>query len=84
MNLWLVTYEGDLTQFLIEGTDRKTIISEAIASNLTYGRIDDDIRADIENPDNYTLEEVDYNLLDGLFKRNDYCGIYENAMVFND
>ena len=21
MNLWLVTYEGDLTQFLIEGTD---------------------------------------------------------------
>lgn len=84
MNLWLVTYEGDLTQFLIEGTEKDRVIFQAITSNLSYGNIDDEIREDIMNPDNYTIEEVDYWLLDGLFKRNDYCGIYKNAMVFND
>lgn len=84
MKLWLVTYEGDLTQFLIEETSKDKVISQAIASNLAYGNIDDEIKEDIKNPDNYTIEEVDYWLLDGLFKRNDYCGIYENAMVFND
>jgi len=84
MNLWLVTYEGDLTQFLIEETEKDKVVSQAITSNLAYGNIDDELREDIKNPDNYTIEEVDYWLLDGLFKRNDYCGIYENAIVFND
>lgn len=84
MKLWLVTYEGDFTQFLIEETEKDEVISQAIASNLAFGNIDDEIKEDIKNPDNYTIEEVDYWLLDYLFKRNDYCGIYENAMVFND
>lgn len=84
MVLWLVTYEGDLTQFLIEETEKDKVVSQAIISNLAYGNIEDEIRDDIKDPDNYTIEAVDYYLLDGLFKRNDYCGIYESAMVFND
>ena len=84
MNLKLVTWEGDLTQFLVEADTNLKAIRKAVEANLQIGDCDEEIEEDIHDLTTYTVEEVDFNLLSEIFGRTDYIGVYEEAVVFNN
>lgn len=86
MNLKLVTFECDLTQFLVEANLWDDAIDIAIEANLDLGGFSGDgLTIDgARDKANYTVEDVDFNLLHELFLRTDNCGRYRNAIVFRD
>lgn len=83
MNLILVTFETDLTQFLIDTELRDKAIDIAIESNKLLGDWDE-IHNEIEDRSLYTVENVDFALLNGLLIRNDCIGMFGNAIVFTN
>lgn len=84
MKLKLVTWEGDLTQFLVEANTNLEAIRKAIKANLQIGDCDEEIEKDIHDLTAYTVEDVDFSLLSEIFRRTDYIGTYGEAVVFND
>lgn len=84
MNLKLVTWDGDLTQFLVDANTNLEAIKKAVEANLKLGDCDDEIEADIHDLTTYEVEDVDFNLLGEIFRRTDWIGNYENAIIFND
>ncbi len=83
MNLKLVTWDGDLTQFLVEAETNLEAIKKAIEANLQLGDCEGS-EASIHDLTTYTVEDVDFSLLSEIFKRTDYIGTYGEAVVFND
>ncbi len=83
-NLKLVTWEGDLTQFLVDAETNMEAIQKAIEANLQIGDCDEEIEADLHDLTAYTVEDVDFSLLSEIFRRTDYIGTYGEAVVFND
>ena len=83
-NIKLVTWEGDLTQFLVEADTNLKAIRKAVEANLRLGDCDEEIEEDIHDLTTYTVEDVDFDLLNELFQRTDYIGKYGDAIVFND
>ena len=83
MNLILVTFETDLTQFLVDAELRDEAIDIAIESNKLVGDCSE-IHNEIEDRSLYTVENVDFALLNGLLIRNDCLGMFSNAIVFTD
>ena len=82
-NLFLVTFEIDLTQFLCNAKDEKEAVEMAHEVNMVVGEIDEyDFKK--LNADDYSVERVDFNLLAEMFKRDDYWGHVGNVVVFND
>ena len=84
MKLKLVTWEGDLTQFLVYAETDEEAIKLAIESNkeidVHYGY---DEQNDENNPDFYSVEDVeDISFLWAIMERNDCSGIYGNAIVY--
>ena len=84
MNLKMVTWEGDLTQFLVEADTNLEAIRKAVEANLQIGDCDEEIKEDVHDLTAYTVEDVDFGLLSEIFKRTDYIGTYGEAVVFND
>ena len=91
LNLKLVTWEGDLTQFLVDvptcllaDDAKKRAIEKAIGANLQLGDCGEEIVEDIYDFTTYTVEDVDFTLLAEIFERNDIIGLYNEAIVFND
>lgn len=84
MNVKIVTWDGDLTQFLVEADTNVEAIRKAKEANFLIGNVDDEIIDDMKDPTTYTVEDVDFSLLCQIFGRNDYMGIYGEAVVFND
>lgn len=84
MKLKLVTWDGDLTQFLVEADTNLEAIHKAIGANLQLGDCDEEIEEDVHDLTTYTVEDVDFGLLSEIFKRTDYIGTYGEAVVFND
>ncbi len=84
MNLKLVTWDGDLTQFLVEAETNLEAIRKAVEANLHIGDCDEEIEEDIHDLTTYTVEDVDFSLLGEIFQRTDYIGTYGEAVVFND
>lgn len=82
MNLKLVTWECDLTQFLVDAGDNASAIKKAIAANKEIDVTFHD--KDMDEHSTYTVEDVDFNLLNEIICRNDYNGIYGEAIVYND
>ena len=83
MNLKMVTWEGDLTQFLVEANTNLEAIRKAVEANLQIGDCEE-IEEDPHDLTTYTVEDVDFGLLSEIFRRTDYIGTYGEAVVFND
>ena len=82
INLKMVTWDGDLTQFLVEADNNLGAIKKAVEANLKLGDCEGD--TDIHDLSTYKVEDVDFNLLKELFRRTDCLGIYGDAIVFDD
>lgn len=94
MNLKMVTWEGDLTQFLVDAETDEDAIQQAIRANQEiddcYTWQPDTDENDREHIDNvadvawYVVDDVDFCMLKAIFGREDCRRIYGNAIVFND
>ena len=86
MNLMLVTYEGDNSQFLVNTMNKKEAVLKAIDANLSpvFGPYDKEYEADIKEPDFYSVEEVkDMDFLGEIIKRDDCIATYNGVVCFN-
>ena len=88
MNLKLVTFEIDYTQFLVDEIDNDKAIEAAIEVNKSYffgeWDLEEITETEMFDSGNYTIEEVnDMNMLAEIVRRNDYCGIINGVIVLN-
>lgn len=82
MNLWLITFNIDNTQFLVNADNMEDAISIAHKHNQMIVEIDDyDLNQDCTK--DYTVEKVDFNLLSEIIKRNDIVFSTHAAIIFN-
>ena len=90
MNLKLVTFDLDNTQFLVDEENESDAIDFAIKANKSgvcgpfsessdYGLT----KEEAEDIANYTVEEVDMEMLAAICLRNDYIGCVNEVIVFN-
>lgn len=84
MTLKFVTWDGDLTQFLVNAETEDKAIYKAIDANFKICAPDDDIIEDMKNQATYEVEDVDFDLLCEIFQRTDCIGVYGEAVVFNN
>lgn len=86
MNLKLVTWDGDLTQFLVDANTNLEAIKKAIEANLKLGELgdcDDEIEDDIHDLTTYEVEDVDFSLLGEIFRTTDWVGNYKDVIIIN-
>lgn len=82
MNLFIVTYEGDFTQFIIDTTDHDNpeqyAIQRAIEVNLLpeLGILDEEDKEEIKDSSMYELAKVDMQTLANKIKGTSLDGIY--------
>lgn len=82
MNLKMVTFIIDNTQFLVDADTTKEAIEFAIEANREIGEMDDDPEC-IDKVDNYEVEDIDFEDLRWIFRRDDYMFSTANAICFN-
>lgn len=82
MNLKMVTWDGDLTQFLVDAETRLEAIKKAVKANLRL-EIDEEFEVDIHDLTTYSVYDLDFELLAEIFTRKDCNGMIEEAIVFN-
>lgn len=89
MNLVLVTFDIDDTQFLVDANTYNEAIEIAIETNkelggFSYDHAEDGILTveDAIDESNYSVESVDFKMLAELIKRDDCCGKVGRAIVF--
>ena len=84
MNLKLVTWDGDLTQFLVEADTDEEAIKKAIEANFIFADPGDDddslLRLDMQDSRAYEVEDVNFNLLSEIFRRTDH-GTYGKGIL---
>ena len=83
--LKLVTFDGDLTQFLVEADNKLEAIKQAVEANLHLGN--EGFDSYIHDLTLYTVEDVDFDLLKELIKRQDWIMSKNNsfsAVIFTD
>lgn len=91
-NLKMVTWDGDLTQFLVEAKTRDEAISKAITANKEFDRFcgwnsadDNLVYRDFEDRNLYDVSDIDFDILCEIIERNDWVkGKLGEAKVFND
>ena len=89
MNLWLVTWDTDLTQFFVCADTSEEAVSKAVLSHLAYhtdnwgtdGEENRETIADIQRESSYSAETVDFKLLCKIMDRRDKIGVYKDAYV---
>lgn len=90
MNLKLVTFNLDYTQFLVDSNITSKAIDLAVEANQSelcgplaqtsdYGLTIEET----EDITNYTVEDVDMKMLGNICKRDDYVGNYNGVLIFN-
>lgn len=90
MNLKLVTFDLDYTQFLVNEENGINVINLAIEANRSdvcgplsessdYGLT----KEEVEDIANYTVEEVDMEMLAAVCLRDDYIGCVNEVIIFN-
>ena len=87
--LKFVTWDGDLTQFLVDAEDNFGAVLKAIKANEeiwkeTGGLPDEDEFDSTHNIETYSVIDVDIKLLNEIFDRNDRGRLYGEAIVFWD
>ena len=86
LNLKMVTWEGDLTQFLVDAIDDKEAIRMAIEANVEFDKYcgENGTSKDLYDESAYTVDDVDFDLLCEIIERNDWFkGKFAGAKVFN-
>lgn len=84
MNLKLVTWECDLTQFLVEAETNDEAIRKAIEANKEYDRFCGSDIPEIDDATSYTVDDVNFDLLCEIIEREDWFkGKFCKAKVFN-
>lgn len=87
MDLVLVTFDIDLTQFLINVSDDVDPIEEAIRANIHLGELGNnpDLTLDeVKDKSNYTVSDVeDMFDLYQIIKRTDCSGKYGDVIIFS-
>ena len=85
MNIKMVTYEGDLTQFLVNTSSNDEAIQMAIQANKSdlLGPYEEEFLEDMEDPMCYTVDDIDdINILGEIIRRDDYVGNYNGTLIF--
>lgn len=85
IELKLVTFEIDNTQFLVNATrlTESEVIEYANDANKELGQIEDyDFDSYLES--DYLVEDVDWDMLKEIFRRNDRLFETSDVIVFND
>lgn len=80
MNLWLVTWGLDLTQFLVDAETESEAIYKAIEANKKIEPSEYD--PDMEVTDTYSTDLVDMEPLCEIVKRNDVWDVVGNVICF--
>lgn len=84
MILKMVTYDGDLTQFLVEARTDDEAIAKAIYANKEIDRELGASDESVNDPAYYEVDDVDFKLLCEIIEREDcYTGMFGEAKVFN-
>lgn len=83
VNLKMVTWEVDLTQFLVDAETDEEAIEKTIKSNLEIAKENDWETDGYSDKESYTVVDVDFNLLKEIFHfRDDYWCVSCDAIVF--
>lgn len=80
MRCWLVTWDLDLTQFLVDAETESEAIYKAIEANKKIEPSEYD--PDMEVTNTYSTDLVDMELLCEIVKRNDVGGVIGNVVWF--
>lgn len=80
MKLWLVTWDLDLTQFLVDAETESEAIYKAIEANKKIEPSEYDPNMEVTNT--YSTEQVDMELLCEIVKRNDIWDVVGNVICF--
>lgn len=85
MNLKLITFNGDQEQFLVNAMGNETAIELAIEANKKIGNFDEpEWNAEMEDKSRYEVEDVDFNMLCEIIKRDDWLFADTYVMAFRD
>lgn len=79
ISLYLVTFRPSFTQFVCNVKNKKAAIDAAVKANIEMGKIDG-----MMNKDNYQVEIIGWDLLKEILKRNDYYGVYNDVVIFDE
>ena len=79
ISLYLVTFRPSFTQFVCNVKNKKAAIDAAVKANIEMGKIDG-----MMNKDNYQVEIIGWDLLKEILKRNDYYGVYNDVVIFEE
>lgn len=79
ISLYLVTFRPSFTQFVCNVKNKKDAIDAAMKANIEMGKIDG-----MMNKDNYQVEIIGWDLLKEILKRNDYYGVYNDVVIFDE
>lgn len=80
MKLWLVTWDLDLTQFLVDAETESEAIYKAIEANKKLEPTEYD--PDMEVTNTYSTDLVDMDLLCEIVKREDIWDVVGNVICF--
>ena len=88
ITLMMVTFNLDLSQFLMNETDRKRAVERAIEANksevLGYWDPDEILKKEINDPDNYTVDYIyEMDIILGIIQRTDWVDEYKGVIAFN-
>ena len=79
ISLYLVTFRPSFTQFVCNVKNKKAAIDAAMKANIKMGKIDG-----MTNKDNYQVEIIGWDLLKEILKRNDYYGVHNDVVIFDE
>lgn len=79
ISLYLVTFRPTFTQFLCNVNNKKNAVYAAMKANIEMGEIDG-----MMNKDNYQVEIIGWDLLKEILKRNDYYGVHNDVVIFDE
>lgn len=89
MHLKFVTFMGDQEQFLVNAIGNNTAIELAIEANMEIGGLVDDendglTEKEVRDVSKYIVEDVDFNMLCEIIKRDDWLSNDTYVMAFRD
>ena len=79
ISLYLVTFRPSFTQFVCNVENKKAAIDAAMKANIEMGDIDG-----MKDKDNYQVEIIGWDLLKEILKRNDYYGVHNDVVIFDE
>ena len=80
MKLWMVTWDLDLTQFLVDAETESEAIDKAIYANKKLEPTEYD--PDMEVTNTYSTDRVDMELLCEIVKRKDVWDVVGNVICY--